>query len=481
MIFAKEYNLNGIVRYLMEIKIANDIKLNIQELQGNNLLQVILSDLTIENPAYIKAVRMDLRSKYNIPETIKLFQFDNNILILPRGYGRKLLQRFKETSTVYQAEDNRLTLPPVQFNSSIRLRDYQTPAVDALVKNRQGGVVAGCGAGKTQIVLEAIARIRQPALWICHTYELLQQTLERACSVLNMVHDEIGVIANGKVKVGERLTLALIQTLNKADLSQLINKFGLIVIDEAHHLAAKSFFDTIGKFPALYRIWASATPERSDGLSEMVYVCGGPILYTINSQELPTVTPMLKVVETNFTSCYSADEYTKLISNLINNNARNELIVKTIATEVQGNYSLVLSDRVEHLEILQEMLRKALPGLVIEVLTGSLNKKTRREMMDRVNNRQIDVLLATQLAREGLDIIHLNRLFLTTPKRAGGAVQQECGRIMRPCPGKSDAIVYDFWDSKSPILKSQFWARREVYRKLGMQQKSGSVRRYANA
>ena len=378
--------------YRVLIKILNDIKLNMQEIPAD-LLRVIISDLIIKNPAYIKAIRMDLRSKYDIPETIKLFQLDDNILILPRGYGRKMLQRFKEAAAVYQVEDNRLTLPPVRFNSSIQLRNYQAPAVDALVKHRQGGVVAGCGAGKTMIMLEAMARIGQPSLWITHTQELADQVTQRAMDALCMTKEEIGRIGGGKFSIGNRLTVALIQTLAKSDLITLVGKFGAVLVDEAHHLAAKSFYYPIGQFPALYRLWASATPERADGLTEMVFAAGGPILHVVNSCQVPTITPRLEVVETDYSG---TGEYVELVSDLIQNGKRNSLVTRTIAAEAQGNYCLVLSDRVEHLETLQQLLTNKLPDLVIETLTGSMRKKVRTELMERVNNRQVNILLATQ-------------------------------------------------------------------------------------
>jgi len=81
---------------------------------------------------------------------------------------------------------------------------------------------------------------------------------------------------------------------------------------------------------------------------------------------------------------------------------------------------------------------------------------------------EVDILLSTQLSREGLDLPRLNRLFMTCPKRAAGATQQEIGRVMRPCEGKQDAIVFDFVDFNSPILRAQYWRRQDVYRRLGM-------------
>jgi superfamily II DNA or RNA helicase len=450
------------------MEILNDIRLPLND-SHNELQRKILGDLTIKNPAYEKAIRLN-KSVYNLQEHIKLFRIADDKIIIPRGYGRQLLKRFKETGTGYMVDNRRLLLPEVNFNSRITLRGYQVPAVDALVKGQQGGIVAGCGSGKTVILLEAISRIRQPALWICHTYELLEQTKERACEAFGMAPEEIGVVADGKVRIGDKLTLALIQTLSRVDMQDLKNRFGCVCVDEAHHMAAKSFYDTVGQFPARYRLWASATPERQDGLTQMVYVTGGPVLHEINMCELPTITPELRVIKTGYKGYrFSADEYTKIISDITKNEPRNRLIVETIAAEAQGNYSLVLSDRVAHLRTLKDMLKSVLPGLSIEILTASgMSKKQRAAVMENVKNKQVDIVLATQLAREGLDILHLNRLYLCTPKRAAGAVQQEVGRIMRPCEGKHNAIVFDFWDSQCPILKGQFWARRAVYKKLGM-------------
>jgi len=444
---------------------ANDIRLPLREIPSP-LMGTIKSDLTITNPEYVRAVKYGF-STHDKEEFLHFYKVDNDNLIIPRGYGSNLKDRSRESGVSIQWDNKMLVLPSVDFGSKIRLRDYQVPAVEALVKRTQGGVVAGCGSGKTQIMLEAMARIGQPALWICHSYELLNQTLQRACDVFEgMAPEEVGIIANGKVTVGRRLTMALVQTLSKADLSTLTDKFGAIFIDEAHHMAAKSFSHPIDRFPARYRLWASATPKREDGLTKMVFACGGPILHTIQQSELPTIIPRLVTVETDFD--LQDEVYTKMISGLIRDEQRNDLLVETIAVEAPGHFSLVLSDRKEHLDILKAMLDIVNPALRTEILTASRSKKDRVDIMERIQNREIDVLFATQLAREGLDIIHLDRLFLTTPKRAVGAVTQEVGRIMRPCPGKVDAMVFDFFDIKQPILKYQYYKRRRVYKELGM-------------
>jgi len=462
---------------LITLQVNNVITLDPEAVPGF-LIQKIKSDLTLPNPDYQQAVKYGFSTYGKNPE-IKLFQVKDSGIALPRGYGPDLVKLLRKHGIKYRMYDQRLTLHPVNFNSRIKLRKYQEPAVEKLIKQRQGGVSAPCGSGKTMILLEAMARIRQPSLWVCHTYELLNQTRDRAVEAFDMDLDEIGVIANGKVTLGSRLTLALVQTLRDADLSDLSGRFGAIFIDEAHHLGASSFFETVNAFPALYRLWASATPERGDGLTRMVHTAGGPVVCEIGLEDLPVIIPELAVIETEYNG--HSENYTELITDLIQNERRNRLIVDTVIKEAPGNYSLVLSDRIDHLHILADMIREAAPTLRVEILTGQMPKKQRVAIMERARNREIDVLLATQLAREGLDLPHLNRLFLVTPKRAAGATQQEVGRVMRPCEGKHDAVVFDFVDFNSPILRSQYWRRQDVYRQLGMDIKRKACRRQALA
>ncbi len=449
------------------ITLSNNIALRTDSLPprlGNKIKQ----ELTLDNPAYLQAEKYGY-STYGTAPYIYLFEHQGNNLILPRGYIYRLLRLIKDCGHGYVIQDERIKLPPVEFHSRIKLRPYQESAKQALLKFGNGGLVAPCGSGKTEIMLAVMADLKQPALWITHTKDLLEQVVQRALkSFEGMTREEIGVIAEGKVKTGPRLTVALVQTLSRIDLDPIENRFGSIFIDEGHHIAADSFLHPISQFPAKYRLWCSATPVREDGLTKVVKAAGGPILYTIRQQDLPTLIPRLIIVETGYTGIVDPDNYPGMLQDLTETMARNRLIVQTIAEEASGHFSLVLSDRIAHLEILQAMLKDRMPHATIELLTGSMPKRAREQVMEQARNKQIDILLATQLAREGLDLPHLDRLFLVTPKRASNAVEQEIGRIQRPCEHKKDAIVFDFWDVNNPVFKAQFWKRRAAYQRLGI-------------
>lgn len=448
----------------MELYVSHDIRMKIEDVPME-LLQILKEHLTLNNPAFEKVKKYGYGA-YNTPEKIRLYEQVNGFLVVPRGVGNIITRYLKEREIKYKLHDDRLILPEIVIQSNIKLRNYQKTAVEKMMLGTQGFLVSPCGSGKTVMMIELMARIKQPSLFIVHQKELMDQIISTAINLTDIQKEEIGVLGSGKRTIGERMTVATIQTLNRMDLNEITDKFGAVFIDEAHHVAAKSFYEVISKFKGCYRLAVSATPIRSDGLSEMVFSCTGSIAHEIKQDQVPTIIPRLKVVRTTFSS--KSNEHKDIVKALVADKDRNKLIIDKIKSEFEGNYCLVLSDRVEHLEKLQAMITEALPTLRSEILTGSVNKKERKGIMERAKTKQIDILLATQLAREGLDIPHLNRLFLTYPKKSASSVQQEVGRIMRPSDGKTDAVVYDFIDSQNGILISQFNKRKALYAKLGM-------------
>lgn len=128
---------------------------------------------------------------------------------------------------------------------------------------------------------------------------------------------------------------------------------------------------------------------------------------------------------------------------------------------------MVLSERVAHCHVLQKLLAVATPDVTSSVLVGNVPKKKRQEIVSRLRNKEIQVIFATNpLAEEGLDLPHLGRLFLTCPSRNKRKVIQSVGRIMRPCDGKKDAVVFDFVDTAVGILASQGRSRMQMYEEL---------------
>jgi superfamily II DNA or RNA helicase len=196
-------------------------------------VQAIRDDMLVDNPEYAEAVNYG-RYAGNIPEHIVLWEYDalTGTLAVPRGYGKALAALLRSFRISWDAVDERVTLNPVGFGSKVVLRDYQVPAVEAAIKATGGVLQAPAGSGKTEVGLEIIARLQQPALWLTHTKDLANQAAERACRVLGLERPEVGLIGDGVRKIGDRLTIGIIQTLTRMDLAELGRQFGTVVLDE---------------------------------------------------------------------------------------------------------------------------------------------------------------------------------------------------------------------------------------------------------
>jgi CxxC-x17-CxxC domain-containing protein len=454
-----------------KIRVSSFIAVNYVALP-DILKQKIVKELTLDNPEYSRMLHLS-KPVVNVSEYQTLYQVTTDKkthqkwLILPRGFLPTLIQLYKEAERPFQLLDQRLTLPEVSFDSNIVLREYQHPAVEKAVIAKSGIIQAPCGSGKTMIGLEIIARVGQPSLWLVHTKELMEQAVDRIQEYLQIPQSEVGIIGDNRQNVGEKITVGMVQSLERKVDIKLANSFGLVLLDEAHHAPAKTFSQVVSAFPALYRLGLTATPYRRDGMHPLMYYTIGYTIHKITHSDLTQsgelMLPKVELLPTKFSSRYN-DDYPKLIKALTENEERNKLILQKVAEEAKaGHYCLVLSERIAHCELLHEKFEREAPEIKSAVLVGELNQPERQKVMDELRNRELNVVFATKVADEGLDIGHLDRLFIATPYRSAHKVKQQVGRIMRPSEGKSDAIVYDFVDEKIPVLQNQVEIRKDIY------------------
>jgi superfamily II DNA or RNA helicase len=799
----------------------------------NDFLSVVKSENTIPNPAYQEAQKRG-RWLGRISSVIPLVQIEPHGISLPRGYAYRLLQLAKHFGVEYCFEDVRRELPMVLYRSKIQLRPYQKIAVEGMLKGTQGVLVSPAGSGKTESMLEVIARVGQPAIWLTHTKELAEQAAARAESRLGILRSEIGMIGDGTYRVGEMLTIGILQTLCRMDLKKLAGLFGLLMLDECfpagtlidgkpiesiklgnvvtawdernqqvtqgivaetlkrrapsllvrvhasgknvvctpnhpfltkdgwreaiglnlgeellyeacsegmpevwqskddkpgirimqkmqgrnnsiqqqsvcslqllqknccnfgksekrsvsgyganllfgtmqesiparsqfqdhdqnqqevrfgHDGQQRSTFDTgnegqtecfpqsqgmeatnsgrqwsransaasqscqrlelanrtnssnedketqqisdllqdrhcqfrvedrnrdrwplsfcpqtprseegylpvwlrvdnieilqpgsdgtfgglcpdghvynfevadyhtytangfivhncahcpaetyaavVDQFPARWRYGCSAQIVRSDGLEVLTERFIGPILHTVprTAVELSggVIVPRLRTIKTETVSesfsqhvkrteewerlCGEARlnntreprkpqmNYNAIMSDVINDSERNHLIIQTLIQECPGHFSLVLSERVDHCQGLNAILQQTFPELRSDIVHGKLAAKKRETVIESMKSGNLDVLFAVDLAKEGLDIPRLDRLFLVAGGNNEAETEQKVGRIQRGFSGKRDAFVFDFVDECIPVLAAQFWTRKKVYQRLGM-------------
>ncbi len=174
--------------------------------------------------------------------------------------------------------------------------------------------------------------------------------------------------------------------------------------------------------------------------------------------------PVIRVMNTNFYNPLITD-YRDLLETVVMDGDRNSLILRNVAAEAEtGHFCLVLSNRIDHAEWMFRTLSSVYGNIRSEVLTSRVAKGTRTEIINHMNAGDVQVIFATQLADEGLDMRRLDRLFLKCPIRSINKISQQIGRIVRTFPGKADAVVYDFRDRLCSLAESQFQTRlKQVY------------------
>ena len=430
------------------------------------------SNLEIDNPQYAQNERLGFPT-YNIPRRLYWYEKHGNDYILPFGC-------FKDIYKLYPIkEDYSLKcLNPniIYYKSNIKLFDYQEKAKNEALKSKNGVIVMPAGSGKTQTALQLISELGLKTLWITHTYDLLNQSFDRAKSNLEGVG--LGKIAAGKIDIGTHITFATVQTLVKLDLSQFKNEWDCIVVDEGHRICGTPaqlgmFYKVINALSCRYKYALTATPFRNiKGTEKALFSLIGPIICEVPKEVVleRTIKAEIQPIYTDFKIPRDAKktdgtiDYSKLTTFLSEDEDRNEIILD-ILKECKNNYTLVLGDRLTQLSYLQEKIGY---GVKIDGTMTSKKKKAQREQyIQDMRYGKENLLFATYgLAKEGLDIPRLDRLILASPHRDKATIIQSVGRVERKFEGKKTPLVYDIVDN-TQFHNNMFKSRKTIYRKNG--------------
>lgn len=304
---------------------------------------IVKARLTLENPAWIENERMN-RWNGETARFLRFYRETDSGLVVPRGFISQIISLCRSHNLNFRLDDKRRTLPPVDFTFKGELRPDQMEAAQAMLARDFGLLVAGPGTGKTVIALFLIAQRKQPALIVVHTKELLHQWVDRIETFLDIPKGEIGVIGDGKKRIGKKITVATVQSLVKiAD--QVAPYIGHLIVDEAHHTPSKSFTEVAAAFGSKYMAGLSATPYRRDGLSKLIFLFIGDVVHKIEKQGLP-----FEVVtkETDFQSSFDPSaEYSKMLSELTQDPRRNGLIADVVKEASLEARDCLASDRSE--------------------------------------------------------------------------------------------------------------------------------------
>ena len=418
------------------------------------LIDELKNLVTFENPQ-IKILQKLRKPLYNIPRTINGYEEDkiNNKLKLPRGVMRDVINLFKKHNLNSQFEDKRFFKQQNFPNISYKLREKQIEACDKISKKDFCICVAPPGFGKTLIGAKMCEIREVNTLIIVNKNMLLDQWIDRFIDYFEYTKSDIGFLGKSKNKLNGSIDIATMQSLkNNID---IIKDYSFVIVDECHHIPALTFEKIIKNFQGRYILGLSATPNRKDGMEPLIFQQLGYIAYEAKCKK--KYSNKLIVVETEFKS--DVDNFSDLITKIINNDQRNQLIVNQIL-KYKKRKILLLTDRIEHIENL-ELILKSL-NIKFVAMHGSLKTKQQKQNMETIINSSL-VLATTSYFGEGIDFPHLDTIIFATPISYYGRLVQYLGRIGR---SGSDCLAIDILDIHNPFTLSSYKKRKDGYKQL---------------
>lgn len=251
------------------------------------------------------------------------------------------------------------------------LRDYQQNISDLIQKSFKttgGGVISlPCGRGKTIISIESIVRTGVKTLVIVHKEYLIEQWIRQ---IKNFTNAKVGRIQRDRINIkGCDIVVAMLKSLSMRDYDDaLFEEFGLVIIDECHHMGAEVYSRAFQKVVSKYTLGLSATPERLDGMSKIIYWNLGPIIYREDVRQNDNVHAKIYKFATKHPLFKTALNWgnkkpnkEKMITNLTKIPERTQLIIDLInERRTRGNTfkMLILSRRRAHLKFIKQEIKR---------------------------------------------------------------------------------------------------------------------------
>ena len=360
---------------------------------------------------------------------------------------------------------------PIDISFKGELRPNQQTIVDKYInylKENFGGLLdIYCGFGKTVLALKIITMLKLKTLIIVHKGFLMDQWEERINQFIPEA--KVGKIQGQIIDIENKdIVIGMLQSLSMKEYpDDQFSDFGLLIVDEVHHISAEIFVRALQKIVTKHTLGLSATMNRKDGLTKVFKMFLGEIIHKEKRKDENTVLVKAinyKVDDEDFNRIeydYRGNpKFSTMISKLCTFNPRSELILRIVKTEININPEqqiLILA----HNKNLLTYLFKAIEHRNIASVgyyVGGMKQN------DLKNSESKKIIIATySMAAEALDIKSLTTLVLATPKTD---IEQAVGRILRV--KHSSPLILDIIDQHD-LFKKQWLKRRAFYHKNNYQ------------
>lgn len=438
---------------------------------------------SIANPEFYEKQRMRF-STWNTPRFITCYGEDLEWLHLPRGLTEQVAGVLTDLGSRLDLHDARSDPPTIDIRFKGTLRAQQQVAVAGLTAHDRGVLVAPPGAGKTVMACAVIVHHRTPTLVLVDRKELIDQWRARLLDHLDIEPGQVGQMGGGKNKLTGVIDVAMLQSLARRADPTMFDGYGLVVVDECHHLPAVSFAACVEAARSRRWLGLTATPYRRDKLEAIIGFQCGPTRHEIKPGSVAGSELVRRELIVHPTTTEVGDQDAAHIQSvfaaLVQDQQRTVQICADVHQAVaDGRTCLVLTQRTDHIEAIVAGL--SVLGVSGLVLKGGLGKRARAAVNDAIAARAHDagvVVVATgSYLGEGFDWPELDTLFLAFPIAFKGRVVQYVGRLLRSHAGKHHVELHDYVDVRIPVVDRMHAKRLSAYAILGFDIPKASRRR----
>ena len=458
----------------------------------------IRSMAAFDNPIFYKNKRLGYSNYYNFSAIYMGKDIDGYIRI-PRGLRDNLCTSCKEAGIEYEIIDHREKGRPIRVAFNGDLKTQQDLAAQRLLAFDHGVLSAATAFGKTVVCSYLIAERKVNTLILLQSKDLLEQWVDELNKFL-IIDEEppiyktksgrekrrnsvIGILHGNKNTLTGIIDVAMIGSIySKGKFNELINSYGMVLMDECHHCGSNTSIEVMQKVNARYIYGVSATPKRGDHLEKIIFMLLGPIRHSYTAKERAAEQGIGHYVYPRYTRVIDTNESKTDINGayaLISmNSARNEMILEdTRACVKEGRTPVILTRYKEQAKYLYDHLQEDADNVFI--LYGDNSDKENREVRRRLKEVPKDqsmILVATgQKIGEGFDYPRLDTLMLAAPVSFSSRLEQYIGRLNRDYDGKTEVIVYDYVDSHIRDFDNMYAKRLRTYKRTGFQLMTNSV------
>lgn len=473
----KESPIKGPLPKKIKLILGNQIYIEKKSLipsLKNRLIRIA----AFQNPEFYKAQAMRF-STFNKPRIIHCCEDFPKHIGIPIGCLDEVQFLLQSLGIKIELIDERHIGKSINVKFHGALRFEQENAVEALFKHDTGVLSASTAFGKTVVAIDLIAKRNVNTLVLVHRKHLLDQWVARLSNFLEIDPKEIGQVGGGKRKPKGKIDVALIQSLSKKGVvDDIVGKYGHLIVDECHHISARSFEIVARQCKAKYVTGLSATVIRKDGHHPIIFMNCGPIRYKVDDRKQAELRPFNHKVIIRGTDFRLPDlMYFKenptindYYAALLADEKRNNMIVEDVIQAInEERVPVLLTERRNHIEVLTNMLASLVQNVF--VLKGGMGKKQRQSLLDKMRdlpyNEERIIIATGRYLGEGFDEARLDTLFLALPISWRGTLAQYAGRLHRVHDMKKEVVIYDYADLNVSMLSTMYQRRLKGYRAIG--------------